>query len=55
MGSSEQYRQYAADCRRIASKMDEKDRAVLMQIADAWEMRAQAAERRAEKKGDGQG
>jgi hypothetical protein len=40
------YRQYAADCVRIAEKMDAKDRRILMEIAEAWTMRAQEAERR---------
>jgi hypothetical protein len=40
------YRQYAADCIRIAEKMDAKDRRVLLKIAEAWTMRAQEAERR---------
>jgi hypothetical protein len=46
------YRQYAADCIRIAGKMDAKDRAVLLEIAQAWQMRAEEAERR-EVKSDG--
>ena len=48
------YRQYAADCIRIAEKMDAKDRAVLLEIAQAWQMRAEEAERR-EGKPDGKG
>jgi hypothetical protein len=40
------YRQYAADCVRIAEKMNAKDRKVLLEIAQAWEMRAEEAERR---------
>ena len=50
------YRQYAADCVRIAEKMDAKDKKVLLEIAQAWDMRAEEAERRAFKadgKGDG--
>jgi hypothetical protein len=39
------YRRYAAECVRIASKMEAKDRKTLMQIAEAWEARAQEAER----------
>ena len=46
------YRQYAADCLRIAEKMDVKDKQVLLEIAQAWEMRAEEAERR-EFKSDG--
>jgi hypothetical protein len=48
------YRQYAADCIRIAEKMDAKDRAVLLEIAQAWQMRAEEADRR-EFKVDGDG
>jgi hypothetical protein len=40
------YRQYAADCVRIAEKMDAKDKKVLLEIAQAWQMRADEAERR---------
>lgn len=40
------YRQYAAECVRIAEKMDAKDRCVLLEIAEAWTTRAQEAERR---------
>lgn len=39
------YRRYAAECIRIASKMDAKDRKTLLEIAEAWEARAQEAER----------
>ena len=48
------YRQYAADCVRIAEKMDAKDKKVLLEIAQAWDMRAEEAERRALKP-DGNG
>jgi hypothetical protein len=40
------YRQYAAECIRIAEKMGAEDRRVLLEIAEAWTMRAQEAERR---------
>ena len=39
------YRRYAAECVRIASKMDAKDRKTLLEIAEAWEARAKEAER----------
>jgi len=55
MQDSKTYRQYAADCRRIASGMSEKDRAVLLQMAEAWESRANEAERSENKKKDGGG
>jgi len=48
------YRQYAADCIRIAEKMDAKDKKILLKIAEAWTMRADEAERRKYKK-DGKG
>jgi hypothetical protein len=48
------YRQYAADCVRIAEKMGAKDKKVLLEIAQAWQMRADEAERR-EVKPDGKG
>jgi hypothetical protein len=46
------YRQYAADCVRIAEKMEAKDRRILLEIAEAWRMRAAEAERR-QHTGDG--
>jgi hypothetical protein len=42
---AETYRRYAAECVRIASKMDAKDKKTLLEIADAWETRAKEAER----------
>ena len=50
---SEKYRQYAADCIRMARTMS-KDKVTLLEIAEAWERRAQEAELR-EKKKDGTG
>ncbi len=38
------YRQYAADCRRMAQKLTAQDKPILLKIADAWEQRAQEAE-----------
>jgi hypothetical protein len=43
---SEKFRKYAADCIRIASQMNGKDRQALLDIADAWETRAQEAEKK---------
>ena len=43
---SEKFRKYAADCTRIASQMSGKDRQALLEIADAWETRAQDAEKK---------
>ena len=44
MLDAETYRRYAAECVRMASKMDAKDRKTLLEIAEAWEARAQEAE-----------
>lgn len=42
----QKYRDYAAECRRMAQRASEKDRQVLMEIADAWNARAEEVERR---------
>ena len=55
MQEAKSYRQYAADCRRLAQTMSAKDREVLLEMALAWESRAQDAERMQTKKNDGQG
>lgn len=55
MQDSNTYRQYAADCRRIAKTMSERDRAVLIQMAEAWESRADEAARSENKQKDGHG
>jgi hypothetical protein len=46
MQDSKQYRQYAADCRRLAATMGSKDKEILLTMAEAWEARAQEAERK---------
>jgi hypothetical protein len=43
------YREYAADCIRIAQSMDAKDRETLLRMAKAWEDRAREAERNEKK------
>ena len=43
---SEKFREYAADCLRISRQMSGKDRLALLEIADAWETRAQDAEKK---------
>ena len=43
------YREYAADCIRIAQLMDAKDRETLLKMAEAWEDRAREAERNEKK------
>jgi hypothetical protein len=46
MKDANTYREYAADCRRMAKLMNQKDREVLLKMAAAWEDRAKEAERR---------
>jgi hypothetical protein len=48
---SQKYRQYAADCVRLAQTMASTDKQTLLEIAVAWEKRAQEAERREKCKG----
>ncbi len=46
MQEAKTYRQYAAECLRMAKAMREAaDRKALLQIAEAWEKQAQEAER----------
>jgi len=40
MLGSEKYKQFAADCIRIAEKLGGEDREGLLKIADAWTARA---------------
>jgi RIO-like serine/threonine protein kinase len=49
MKDAKTYREYAADCRRMAKLTSSKDKEVLMKMAEAWEERAQEAERAASK------
>jgi hypothetical protein len=42
------FRQYAAECRRLSERAAAKDKAILMEIADAWIACAQEAERKQE-------
>jgi hypothetical protein len=45
MQEVEKYRQYAADCMRLAGRAsNESDKHALMKIADAWEQQAKMAE-----------
>ena len=46
------YRQFASECRRIAEGMNGKDRETLLRIAEAWDERAQEAERKGDRIGD---
>ena len=45
MKDARTYREYAADCLRLAQSMDAKDRETLLKMAKAWEDRARDAER----------
>jgi hypothetical protein len=51
MKKAKTYREYAADCIRIAQRMRAKDKETLLKMAQAWEDRAREAERQ-EKKAD---
>jgi hypothetical protein len=44
--SAKKFRDYAAECRRLAQRASEKDRKVLKEIADAWIACAEEAERK---------
>ena len=46
MKDAKMYRDYAADCIRIAQSMNAEDRETLLKMAQAWEDRAREAERR---------
>jgi hypothetical protein len=52
MKDAKTYREYAADCIRMAKLMDPKDKQALLKMAEAWEERAREAERQ-ENKTDG--
>jgi hypothetical protein len=45
MKKAETYREYAADCARMAQSMSAKDKQALLTMAQAWEDRAREAER----------
>jgi hypothetical protein len=40
----DKYREYAADCRRLAEKAKADDKPILIKIAEAWEQQAKIAE-----------
>jgi hypothetical protein len=46
MENTEKFRQYAEDCRRLAERAAPKDRAVLIEISNAWAACAAEAERK---------
>ncbi len=43
--NAKKFRDYAAECRRMARAASEKDRAILIEIAEAWLACAEDAER----------
>ena len=47
MKDANTYRQYAADCIRLAKQMNAADKEALLKMAEAWEDRAREAERSA--------
>src|SRR5262245_2772732 len=47
---SQKYRHYAADCIRLSQTMNAADKQTLLEIACAWEQRAQEAERQEKRK-----
>ncbi len=48
MDEAEKFREYAAECRRLAQKASAQDKAVLLEIAGAWIACAEEAECKAE-------
>jgi hypothetical protein len=46
MKDAKTYREYAADCIRMAKLMGAKDKETLLKMAEAWEERASEAERK---------
>ena len=46
MENAKKFRDYAAECRRLAQRASEKDCKVLMEIAEAWMSCAEEAERK---------
>jgi len=52
MKNAKTYREYAAECIRIAQRMSAKDKETLLKMAQAWEDRAREAERQAKKRED---
>jgi len=46
MESPDKYREYAEECRRIARQLSPENRAILLEIANAWISRAEEEERK---------
>lgn len=49
MKDAKTYREYAADCIRMAKLMNPNDKQALLKMAEAWEERAREAERQENK------
>ena len=47
--NAKKFRDYAAECRRLARTASETDRAALTEIADPWIVCAEQAERKAKR------
>jgi hypothetical protein len=47
--NAKRFRDYAAECRRLARTASETDRVVLIEIAEAWMFCAEQAERNAKR------
>ena len=45
MRDAKTYRTYAQECRQIAERMNGKDKAALLKMAEVWDKQAQEAER----------
>jgi hypothetical protein len=46
MENAKKFREYAAECRRLAQRASQNDRKALMEIAEAWISCAEEAERK---------
>jgi hypothetical protein len=51
--NASKFRDYAAECRRLARTASERDRAVLIEIAEAWIVCAEQVERIVKRGGEG--
>ena len=51
--NAQKFRDYAAECRRLARAASRTDRAVLIEIAEAWILCAEQAEREAKRRRNG--
>ena len=43
MQEAQKYRKFATECRRLAASASERDKGVLLQIAEAWDAQAKIA------------